>query len=210
MRAILSILFVFALVAQSFAQQTENTATPVPATSEVTVATSKTDKKATKEQELTEEQLNQQLFTAIAAGDLDEVKPLLNAMTYYKQNEEGETALTLAINKEDIPMVRHFFLAFNSAVEAEIFCFAHNHFYLLLTMISTVKETRKTQHYTTRVMMKTVFTTLMQKSKMRMMTRIVFTSLMIYQTPRTHLLNTFLISNSWILDAHGEKELNNE
>ena len=25
-------------------------------------------------------------------------------------------------------MVRHFLLAFNSAVEAEIFCFAHNHF----------------------------------------------------------------------------------
>lgn len=106
MRAILSILFVFALVASSFAQQTETAAAPVPATGETTMGTAKADKKATKEQELTEEQLNQQLFAAIAAGDIEQVKPLLNAMTYYKQNEEGETALTLAINNEDIPMVK--------------------------------------------------------------------------------------------------------
>ena len=55
--------------------------------------------------ELSEEELNRKLFDAIAGGDLVTAKLLLNAMTYYAQNQEGETALTLAIKTENVDMV---------------------------------------------------------------------------------------------------------
>ncbi|HHB52284.1 MAG TPA: ankyrin repeat domain-containing protein, partial [Saprospiraceae bacterium] len=45
------------------------------------------------------------LFEAIGNGNVGEVKEQLNSPFYYKLNEDGETALTLAIKQKDVPMV---------------------------------------------------------------------------------------------------------
>lgn len=54
----------------------------------------------------TEEQRTQAIFNAVAGGDTEGIKPLLSCLTYYKHNEDGETALTLAIKQQDQAMVK--------------------------------------------------------------------------------------------------------
>lgn len=56
-------------------------------------------------EEMTEEQRTQALFAAVANGDTEGTKPLLSCLNYYRHNEEGETALTLAIKQQDLAMV---------------------------------------------------------------------------------------------------------
>jgi len=52
-----------------------------------------------------EQQLTNAVFESINAGDTEKLEPLLNALTYYKHNEAGETALTQAILNNNIEMV---------------------------------------------------------------------------------------------------------
>ena len=108
MRSCFLFLFVFAFLGTNIAQQADtpnNITTDTPSSADTEMLASN-GKKKDKKEEPTEEQLNQQLFAKIAGGNIEEVEPLLNAMTYYKHNEEGETVLTTAINNEDIPMVK--------------------------------------------------------------------------------------------------------
>lgn len=57
-------------------------------------------------EEMTEAQRTQALFGAVNSGDTEGIKPLLNCLTYYKHNENGETALTAAIKRQDQDMVK--------------------------------------------------------------------------------------------------------
>ena len=56
--------------------------------------------------EMTQEEITAAVFQAINANDAAAITPLLNALTYYKHNEEGETALTLAIQNDNLDMVK--------------------------------------------------------------------------------------------------------
>ena len=77
-------------------------------TAPVTTPTSEASKPDLSNKEisdLTPEEVTKQVFQAIEASDEMAIKPLLNALTYYKHNDEGETALTLAIQNDDEEMV---------------------------------------------------------------------------------------------------------
>ena len=51
-------------------------------------------------------ELNKAIFAAVDSGSVEQLKPMLNALTYYRHNEAGETVLTQAILNEDLEMVR--------------------------------------------------------------------------------------------------------
>ncbi len=104
MRATLLIMIIlfFAgldIIAQTSAEATEN--------NQITQTSAPDDKtKTTDLSKLTEAELTQKVFDAINAQDSLQLKPLLNALMYYRHNEAGETALTQAIVNNDPIMVR--------------------------------------------------------------------------------------------------------
>lgn len=76
-----------------------------PETAEVTTG-SKTDSKKQKETKLTKEQQLERFFGAVMAGDASAVANSIDPMFYYRHNANGETALTQAIQNNDVEMVR--------------------------------------------------------------------------------------------------------
>ncbi len=86
--------------AQTVAVETSSVATSAGLTGE-TAETKKPEL-----EKLTEVELTKLVFEKINARDTNKIKPLLNALMYYRHNEVGETILTQAILNNDPAMVR--------------------------------------------------------------------------------------------------------
>lgn len=81
---------------------------PTTETSSEIVSTEVEKKKKKKVKKQSRAEVLQQSFQTIASGQVEEVSLLIKErkINYYRTNKEGETALTLAIQNEDLEMVK--------------------------------------------------------------------------------------------------------
>lgn len=103
MRYFLIVICVLSLVQTNFAQATTESATAATSVEQSEKVVQEEEKDKT---ELTEEELNAKVFAAIKAGDATVLAPLLDAMVYYEHNEDGQTALTQAVENDHVELVK--------------------------------------------------------------------------------------------------------
>jgi len=106
----LSNLFVLVLTSTALFAQSPETIT-VPEEQQATTvveAAVDTPEKEVKDKRSEEEILLDNMFGAVTLGDADQVETMIKdgKVDYYRHNDTGETALTQAIQNEDISMVR--------------------------------------------------------------------------------------------------------
>lgn len=111
MRVTLLNVSILALLLCGLNVHAQNTEEKMSHLSQSSIETLPTDEKNAllKEAELDKlsgEELTNLVFQTIESGDTNEIKPLLNALMFYRHNEKGETALTQAIVNNDAAMVR--------------------------------------------------------------------------------------------------------
>lgn len=108
---VFAILFTFT---NTFAQENTTPTTDMPVAVEVPASPAEigvvpTNQPDVKEKELEEQQaLLNEMFGAVTAGDPDVVKKMIKEgkVDYYRQNGNGETALTQAIQNDDVAMTK--------------------------------------------------------------------------------------------------------